>query len=222
MSHPDTPTLSSPNAVRDMYEATADHYAQMMDAEIDLPVYADTLQRLCSRLSDVPGPIVDAACGPGHMLARIREEYDPSRELVGVDLSPRMVAIAAQRLDSGGVAVLGDMTQLTMVEDASVAGLVNFYALHHLDPAGVRSALREWRRVLKAGGQLLVATWEGDGPIDYGDHSDIVALRYRSDDLQQWAEEAGFAVSKCAVEPVEDFPMDAVYLEATANGTVDQ
>ena len=215
MSHQDKPTPSSADAVRDMYEATAEKYAQMMDTEIDLPVYADTLERLCERIRDVSGPIVDTACGSGHMLARVRERYDQGREVIGVDLCPRMVAITAERLGSGGRAITGDMTRLTMMPDASAAALVNFFALHHLGPQGVRSALREWRRVLTGAGQLIVATWEGDGAIDYGDHSDLVALRYQAGDLRQWAEEAGFAITKCVVEPVADFPMDAIYLEGT-------
>ena len=200
-----------------MYEASADKYSQMMDVEIDLPVYADTLERLCRRIGDVRGPIVDVACGSGHMLARIRERYDSGRELIGLDLSPRMVAITSERLGRNGRAIVGDMTRLAMVHDSSAAALMNFFALHHLDPASVRSALREWRRVLPEGGQLIVAAWEGERAIDYGDHSDVVALRYRSDDLRRWSEEAGFTVTRCVVEPVEEFPMDAIYLEGTAS-----
>ena len=43
--------------------------------------------------------------------------------------------------------------------------------------------------------------------------SDIVALRYCGNDMTTWAQEAGFAITRCAVEPVEEFPMDALYLE---------
>ena len=60
---------------------------------------------------------------------------------------------------------------------------------------------------------MLVAAWEGVGAIDYGEEADIVALRYTDAELVSWAEKAGFAVNRCVVEPVEDFPMDAVYLE---------
>ena len=65
----------------------------------------------------------------------------------------------------------------------------------------------------RSGGQLLIAAWEGEGAIDYGDQSDIVALRYNSGELTLCAEEVGFEVTRCVVEPVEGFPMDAVYLE---------
>ena len=37
---------SSINEVREMYDATADSYADMMDKEIGLPVYAEVLGRL--------------------------------------------------------------------------------------------------------------------------------------------------------------------------------
>ena len=198
--------------VRDMYEATADAYAEMMDREIDLPVYADVLGRLQSRIAVMPGTLIDTACGSGHMLSMFRERHDGDRALVGVDLSPRMVAITAERLGSGGRAVVGDMRDLAMVESGSAAALLNFFAVHHLDPHGVREAAGEWLRVLRPEGQLIVAAWEGSGAIDYGDESDIVAFRYTEAELVAWVEEAGFVVSRCVIEPVEDFPMDAVYL----------
>ena len=61
----------------------------------------------------------------------------------------------------------------------------------------------------------MVATWEGAGPIDYGGHSDVVALRYSRDEVLAWVEEAGFVADRCTVEPVEGMPMKALYLEGT-------
>ena len=200
--------------VREMYEATADNYAQIMDQEIDLPVYADTLGRLQARLAGTPGLLVDTACGSGHMLARYHEQHEQDRPLLGTDLSPRMVAIADAKLGDGARIEVGDMRALAMVKDGAAAAVLNFFAVHHLGPEDVRSALAEWHRVLGPGGYLVLAAWEGAGTIDYGDESDIIALRYRADELNSWAQAAGFSVTRCVVEPVEDFPMDAVYLEA--------
>jgi len=84
--------------VRQLYEDTADSYAQMMDSEIDLPVYSDMLSRLAERVASVPGPIIDTSCGSGHMLSVYHERWDPERALVGIDLSPRMVTITKTRL----------------------------------------------------------------------------------------------------------------------------
>jgi hypothetical protein len=75
--------------------------------------------------------------------------------------------------------------------------------------------LCEWHRVLRDQGQVVPATWEGAGAIDYGDASDVVALRYTQDQVRAWVERAGFVVERCVVDPVDDIPMDAVYVEAT-------
>ena len=199
--------------VRKMYDETADSYAQMMDTEIGLPVYADILGRLRDRIASTPGTVVDTACGSGHMLSMYHERYDQTHSLLGVDLSPRMVSIAAKKLGPRARVVVGDMRDLSGVGSASCSAVLNVFALHHLDSEGVESAFREWYRILGPGGQLVVATWEGSGAIDYGDESDIVALRYCSSEIATWAQEAGFAITRSAVEPVEGLPMDAVYLE---------
>jgi ubiquinone/menaquinone biosynthesis C-methylase UbiE len=198
-----------------MYEASADSYAEMMDQEINLPVYADVLSRLEARITSAPGTLIDTACGSGHMLALYHEHHDPTRSLLGIDLAPSMVAIARERLGASGEVLVGDMRDLSIVEPDSAAAVLNFFAVHHLDVEGLRRSLREWYRVLRAGGQLVIAAWEGEGMIDYGAESDIVALRYTSGALTSLAEEVGFSVTRCVVEPVEEFPMDAVYLEGT-------
>lgn len=204
---------SSTGEVRAMYEATADSYAEMMDTEIDLPVYADILGRLRERLEHLAGGLIDTACGSGHMLTRYGDRYERDRPLLGVDLSPRMVAIAVKRLGARGRVVVGDMRRLADVASGGAAAVLNFFALHHLDPEEARGAIREWHRVLRRGGQLVVATWEGAGAIDYGGESDVVAFRYRRQELTAWVASAGFEISRCDVEPVEEIPMDAIYLE---------
>jgi len=205
---------SSREEVREMYEGTADSYARMMDAEIDLPIYSDILGRLQERLGNKAGTLIDTACGSGHMLLRYHERFDGSRSLMGVDLSPRMVAIATERLGRRARIVDGDMCEIPDVEAGTAVAVLNFFALHHFDQEGVGEALQEWRRVLQPGGELLLATWEGSGVIDYGDESEIIALRYCSDELKLWVSEAGFKVTRCVIEPVEGLPMEAIYLEA--------
>jgi len=206
---------SPPEKVRELYEESADSYAEMMDAEIELPVYADILGRLVERIVDIPGPVIDTSCGSGHMLSRYRERYDSGRSLIGVDLSPRMVAISSERLGSSAQILHGDMRDLEGIESGSAAGVLSFFAIHHIGPEEVLAAFREWHRVLHSGGQLVVATWEGTGSIDYGEMSDVVALRYTEEEISDWAKKAGFVVDRCVVEPVEEIPMEAIYLEGT-------
>jgi ubiquinone/menaquinone biosynthesis C-methylase UbiE len=201
------------NDVREMYDDTADSYAQMMDTEIELPVYAEVLARLKTRIENTPGALIDTACGSGHMLSMYREHFEPLREIVGADLSPAMVAITQKRLGPDVRMLVGDMRDLPEIESCSAAAVLNYFAIHHLDAVGVRESLQEWFRILVAGGQLLLAAWEGTGLIDYGDASDIVAIRYTSAEIASMAKDAGFEITRCVADPVQDFYMDAVYLE---------
>ena len=204
---------SSLKKVRNLYEASADSYAEMMDKEIGLPMYKDVLGRLQENIANTPGVLLDTACGSGHMLAMFRSYYDPQRSLIGIDISPRMVAIAQKRLGKEGSVMVGDMRSLPGIDSCSVAAVINFFAFHHLNADGIRTSMLEWNRVLVPGGHLLVAAWEGSGTIDYGKESEIVALRYISNDLIEIAKVAGFIVTRCTVESVEDYPMDVIYLE---------
>lgn len=199
--------------VLELYEDSADWYAKLMDSEIDLPVYADTLSRLAERIATLQGPVLDTSCGSGHMLAKYRALYDPNRPLIGVDLAPSMVTIARAKLGSDAEIFTGDMRNLEGIESKSVAAVLSFFAIHHLDPGEVLPVLQEWHRILAPGGQIVIAAWEGSGPIDYGGESDVVALRYTADEVSSWTTGAGFFVDRCVVEAVDGMPTDAIYLE---------
>ncbi len=209
-------TKASPQEkVRDLYEKSADSYSKIMDAEIDLPLYTDVLSRLASRISKLPGSVIDTSCGPGHMLMKYHQSHDSGRGLVGIDLSPRMAALASYKLGKRAEILTGDMCDLSKFESGSAAAALSFFAIHHLSPEDALRAHHEWYRVLRSGGQLVVAAWEGNGAVDYGDVSDVVALRYSEDEVRGWARTAGFRVDRCSVEPVDEMPMQAVYLEGT-------
>jgi SAM-dependent methyltransferase len=49
--------------------------------------------------------------------------------------------------------------------DATLAGVIAFYAIVHFSPAQLRRAFAEMHRVLQPAGRLLLAFHIGDGPI---------------------------------------------------------
>ena len=145
------------------------------------------------------------------------ENYDPERPLLGVDLSPQMVEITQRRLCAAAETAVCDIRQLEMLADSSVAAVISHFGFHHLDLDGVRDACKEWHRVLVHGGQLILGVWEGTGAIDYCEHSDLVAVRHKSGDLQNILADIGFDELMCEIEFDEDMAMDAVYIEASKN-----
>ena len=207
-------SVSPEDKVRSLYDTTAGSYDAMMEQEIQLPLYDRVLSDLANAAQPVPGSILDTSCGSGHMLHRIAEEYCPKRDLLGIDLSPEMVNLSRRRLAESANVYEGDMSSLPQIPDAACAAVISFFAIHHVDLAGLGKCLDEWRRVLATGGHLFLAAWEGDGNIDYGDASDVIARRYKETEIVNATSRSGFQVVRYSVDPVDELEMDAVHLVA--------
>jgi ubiquinone/menaquinone biosynthesis C-methylase UbiE len=149
------------------------------------------------------------------MLWLYQSRYDSKRSHIGIDISTKMVEITNGKLAGNAKIFVGDMRDLNMIASDSSAAVISFFSLHHLYQTNVVVAFSEWNRILSKRGQLLIAVWEGNGPIDYSGKSDIVALRFTKKEVESWAINSGFTVDRCDVEPVEEMSMDAIYLEAT-------
>lgn len=84
------------------------------------------------------------------------------KEAVGVDASPRAIALAEERRRKGGFAnvrfVLGDVADLGAIPAGSVDVAGAFDLLEHVDDETVRGMLRALARVLKPGGVFVAYT----------------------------------------------------------------
>jgi ubiquinone/menaquinone biosynthesis C-methylase UbiE len=101
------------------------------------------------------------ACGSGHMLTLFQSGYDTQRSCIGIDISLRMVSISKKRLHREDLVLVGDMRSLSGIDSGSIAAILNFFALHHLDEEGIRAFMLEVFRVLVPCGRLILAAWEG-------------------------------------------------------------
>ncbi|MFF3072429.1 class I SAM-dependent methyltransferase [Kitasatospora sp. NPDC057904] len=186
------------------YDAVAVRYADLVrDGLAHLPLdrsfvtaFADVV-----RSGGVPGPVADLGCGPGYVSAFLR---GLGLDVFGVDLSPALVGIAREtypgiRFDVGPMDALE-------AADGSLAGAVSWYSLIHTPPADVPSYLGEFRRVVAAGGHVLLGFFEAEGdPVTPFDHKVTTAYRWPIDELARLAGEAGFTeVGRMLREPGEN------------------
>lgn len=162
------------------------------------------------------GSVLDVGCGAAGHIGRFVADLGP--RVVGVDLSPRSVALA-RRLNPTVSFVAADMRALPFSAGA-YAGVVAFYSLvYEADPT---EALAELRRVLRPGGGLLVAVHAGEGVQHFGEYKGMpvdVELHLRAPDtLAAQARRAGFTVER--VEVREPYPAEhatpRLYLQARA------
>jgi SAM-dependent methyltransferase len=161
-SHRAAPGPTGPEAVTDAdpvtealrrgYDAVAEPYADRFAAELaDKPLDRALLGCFAEQVAGL-GPVADVGCGPGQVARWLHERGLP---VLGVDLSPEMVAVA-RRHHPGIDFRVGTMLALDAA-DGAWGGIVAFYSIIHLPPGDLPAALGEFHRVLRPGGLLLVA-----------------------------------------------------------------
>ncbi len=194
-------------ATRRFFDAVAGQWrdlAREVLGDLDLP------GEIAKRVPE-GAAVADLGCGPGELLERLSPR---ACLVIGVDNSPRMLELAAARLNGkaaqngrdphiirAGVSLrLGDLTHLPLRE-GEVQAVVLSMVLHHLpDPV---AALAEARRVLCPGGMLLVADFDRHENeamrVQYGD----ARLGLDRQMLMAWLAQAGFEPG-----PVELYPVN--------------
>jgi SAM-dependent methyltransferase len=180
------------------YDQVAAEYAEKFKDEMDdKPFDRDCLDRLAREVRDL-GPICDLGCGPGQIARYLHRQ---GVDVLGVDLSPRMVA-EAQRLNPEIHFHQGDMLALPDA-DQSWGGIAAFYCIIHIPREQIVAALQEMNRVLKPGGVLLVTFhigqeikhldewWEKPVNLDFA--------FYEPAEMENWLQEAGYELEETLV-----------------------
>ena len=185
------------------YDRVARPYAeQFFDELARKPFDRDLLDRFAARVRG-RGRVCDVGCGPGHVGRYLTER---GVDVFGLDLSPAMVALARE-LNPTMRFQQGDLRALEL-PDASLAGIIAFYSLIHLERSAAQSALGELARVLISGGLLMLAFHGGEGAVHaddwFGRGVSIDATLYQPAEMATYLEGAGFAVEEITTrEPYE-------------------
>ncbi|MFE0702400.1 class I SAM-dependent methyltransferase [Streptomyces sp. NPDC058872] len=140
-----------PLRVREFFAARAADWDRRFPE--DGPAYAAAVDALGLRPGDA---VLDAGCGTGRALVPLRAAVGPTGTVLGVDLTPEMIARAVDAgrgVEGGGTLLLADVGRLPLrdgvLEAVFGAGLVS----HLPEPV---AALRELARTVRPGGRLAL------------------------------------------------------------------
>jgi SAM-dependent methyltransferase len=176
--------------VQESYDRVAADYERKFTNELDhKPRDRQLLTTLAATTS---GLVADIGSGPGHVAGYLR---DRGTQVLGVDLSIEMAALAATR-SIGGIAA--DMAQLPFA-DASLGGIVAFYSIIHIPRPAVGEVLTEFARCIGQGGRMLISAHAGEGELHtdefLGHAVPFAATLFAHDELSRLVIEAGFDVT---------------------------
>ncbi len=105
------------------------------------------------RLTSRDAAVVDLGCGPGTVLSALAARR-PDLQLTGVDIDPRMLAIAGKRLPHATLR-RGSIDQVA-IADQSADMVFSSMVFHHLDRTVKQGTFREAMRIVKPGGVFLL------------------------------------------------------------------
>ncbi|HWI65657.1 MAG TPA: class I SAM-dependent methyltransferase [Symbiobacteriaceae bacterium] len=134
------------------YSQSAPHYDALAGH-----LYLTGIRRLLPRARIAPGSaILDVGCGTGVNLLEAARWFAPARRLCGIDISPGMVAVARAKAEGLGVNAefrVGDAEHLPYGDGEFDLVICNSVLHWFKDRA---AAVREMRRVLRPGGQVML------------------------------------------------------------------
>jgi ubiquinone/menaquinone biosynthesis C-methylase UbiE len=133
------------------YDAVARQYDRQLGGELGGKPLDRALLTAFLDLVDV-GTVVDVGCGPGHITRFLAQRH---ADVLGLDLSPGMIEVAREAAP-GLAFVVASMLALPAA-DASWAGVLALYSIIHMTADERTTAYREFGRVLRPGGRLLLA-----------------------------------------------------------------
>lgn len=116
---------------------------------------------LLSALGDLSGKVVlDAGCGDGEFSQLIMPPK--SAKFCGVELNSDLLACAQKLLGNEAELKAGNIAQRVPWDSNSIDCIVSSQVLMHLDSTELIAALKEFARVLKPGGKIVlsVTAWE--------------------------------------------------------------
>ncbi len=206
----DSERLSQPGLVYPAYYAQNFHGIQggylSIDAAITydpvtqylLPPQEDWVRRgLIERIRCQPRRILDLGCGTGSTTLLLKKAF-PQAEVIGLDLSPYMLLVAADRAAEAHleIQVKHGNAEQTGFPDASFDLVTASLLFHETPPLVACNILQEAFRLLKPGGEVLILDGNQATLRQTEWLTQIFEEPYIQDyaagDLNQWMSTAGF------------------------------
>jgi demethylmenaquinone methyltransferase/2-methoxy-6-polyprenyl-1,4-benzoquinol methylase/phosphoethanolamine N-methyltransferase len=121
---------------------------------------ARALRQMTVALAGVaPGEMVlDAGCGTGELTMAARRAAGATGQVLGIDSSPEMIAVARRKAARAGLAIDYRVAGVEALPfpDSTFDVVVNSMMMHHLSDDLKRRAVAEMKRVLRPRGRLLI------------------------------------------------------------------
>ena len=155
--------MQEQNNIIDCYNKTAKKYADKFIDELSKKHLDRILLKSFANENLNKGQLIDLGCGPGQTTKYL---FDCGlTELIGIDISPEMVAVAKNSNPSLKFET-ADILKLKY-PDKTFGSAIAFYSIIHFEYAQLKIAFKEIKRVLTDNGQFLFSFHIGANVIHF-------------------------------------------------------
>jgi SAM-dependent methyltransferase len=188
------------------YNDVAEDYAADRWDELSKKHLDPLLLKEFAAVNKDKGLCADFGCGPGQTTKFLHD--NGLKHITGIDLSPEMVRTAL-KLAPQIKFETGDLLNIAFPSEY-LGSVLAFYAIVHFTPDQVRKCFEEISRVLKTGGDFLVAFHAGEGIVHFDKAHDkdvdVDLVFFKTDDITAILHDTGFIV----IDAIERNPYDNV------------
>ncbi|MGD8545912.1 MAG: class I SAM-dependent methyltransferase [Candidatus Bathyarchaeota archaeon] len=197
---------------RKSFNLAAEKYYELFKDEMQQKEYDRLLLDKFAGDFDSNSVIYDMGCGPGHIT---RYLFDKGLDVLGIDVSEKCIQIAQRENPKMRFQVM-DMTRLN-IKDESIDGIISFYSIIHTPKRYMHLLFREFNRVLKKYGKILIVVKKGktEGYIDEleGFKTQLYFDNFVEEEITSYLETNGFEVIFLETRQPYDFemPVERIY-----------
>jgi len=204
---------------RRAYNLAAQKYHELFHGEMNEKVYDRDLLDSFARHFQSDSLICDAGCGPsGHIGRYIFKKGIP---VLGIDIADRCVELASE-YNPAMRFVQGNIGELAF-GDETFDGVIAYYSIIDTPKSCMRPLFRDFYRVLKPGGRLLVAVKAGasEGYLTelLGIETEIYFSLFTIDEIRGYYEDEGFDLEMLEQRNLYDFEINADRIFAVGRKT---
>jgi len=198
------------------FDEFAEEYASRFD---NVNGYLEHLTHFCNLIKTDKPDILDLACGPGNVTSYLKNRFPESRVL-GVDLAPKMIEIARNRLPDVDFRVM-DVRDISDIPER-FDGVMCSFCLPFLSKDNATKLIADCAGRLNPKGVLYVSTMEGNEEragfetTSFSGDAEIYFNYHRQADLVQAFVHSGFEISQIKlqdyIEPDGSITTDMVFI----------
>jgi 2-polyprenyl-3-methyl-5-hydroxy-6-metoxy-1,4-benzoquinol methylase len=185
----------------DKYEETFETWNKVaslyQDKFMDVDLYNETYDFMCSSITKARAKILEIGCGPGNItkyLLSARPDFD----IFGVDIAPTMIKLAKKNNPTARFDIM-DIRQIDEI-NAKYDGIISGFCLPYLSQADSQKLIKDCYNLLNEQGLIYISFVEGNpnkSGFKTGSSGDRTFFYYHSlDDLIQQLSKNNFDLLK--------------------------